>query len=60
MSDDEQYVCTKEEPWEEGKGRAIHPDAKVQFTESDHFDGSDYDYYLCPNCNKRFAVEIGR
>jgi hypothetical protein len=51
MSD--RHVCTKEDPWDESKGRATHPDATIED------DGDVYvDTYDCPHCRKRFKVEV--
>ena len=57
MSD--RYICTKENPWSEDKGMAIHPDAKLAFSEDgSSSSGGSYDRYICPNCNLRFWVTI--
>lgn len=51
MSD--RHICTKEDPWDETKGRAVHPDRIIED------DGDVYvDTYNCPNCGVRFKVEV--
>jgi hypothetical protein len=51
----EMYLCTKEDPWTEEKGkRACHPDA-IELYEDD--DGQ-YARHECPHCKKRFWVEF--
>lgn len=54
----EPYVCTAAEPWTPEKGkRAIHPDAK-DVGETDYGAGEYCVAYKCPNCGKRFEVEL--
>lgn len=51
------YICTKESPWDASKGtRVQHPDA-VDVGEC--LDGC-CDYYKCPNCGRRFTVEVAQ
>jgi hypothetical protein len=53
-------TCTKEKPMPKGDpGRWAHPDAEFLFAEDGSLsDGGSYDRYECPNCGKRFWVEI--
>lgn len=50
----DRFICTKENPWTEDKGRAQHPDAVSAGECSD----SCCDYYRCPHCGLRFTVEV--
>jgi hypothetical protein len=51
---DDYYICTKEDPWNESKGkRATHPDAISVSSYSDYVD-----CYKCPNCGKYFEIEL--
>ena len=55
----DRYICTKEAPWSEDKGRAIHPDAKLQYDKYNGLTGGgDYSRYECPNCGLRFWVTL--
>lgn len=47
------YICTKANPWDETKGKAVHPNAKRVA------DNDDYvDTYQCPDCGIRYKVEV--
>lgn len=53
------YVCTSAEPWTPEKGEyATHPDAREVGDQEDGYPGGDYQRYECPNCGKRFKVEL--
>jgi len=55
---DEPYVCSKDKPWSEDKGRrAIHPDAKY-LGDRDFGAGEYCEKYQCPHCGKIFYVEL--
>jgi hypothetical protein len=51
------HLCTADDPWKEGLGKAIHPDAKLLYTDDAHsLDTAER--YQCPHCDKRFWVEL--
>ncbi len=53
------YVCTKGQPWEEGKGRSIHPEAELFRQVHDNTAiHNDYDVYKCPHCELEFEVTV--
>ena len=53
-----EFECTKKTPWMPGiKEPVRHPDAKL-IDSIDGYPGGDIDIYKCPNCGKRFEVEI--
>jgi hypothetical protein len=56
---EDRYVCTKENPWEPGFGRAMHPDAKY-LKDKDYGDGECTEVYHCPNCDLTFECEIAQ
>lgn len=49
----DRFVCTFRNPWNNSKGRAIHPDAKVIDSGCDCCE-----QYRCPNCGLVFRVEL--
>ena len=58
----ERQICTKENPWnKEQQGRWQHPDA-IEIDEDYGKGGGvadgDFVQYYCPNCNKKFWVEL--
>ena len=52
-------VCTKNQPWKPGKGKAIHPEAILV---ADDYDSTgchdDFSRYRCPHCGLEFTVTI--
>ena len=55
----DRYICTKEEPWTEEKGRSMHPDAVKLFGEYNGLSGGgDYERYECSNCKLKFWVTL--
>lgn len=52
------HICTKEDPWKMGMGRAIHPDAIPQGSQQGGYPSGDIQVYKCPYCNLRFEVEL--
>lgn len=54
----EPYVCTAVDPGTPEKSKlAIHPDAKY-LSATDYGGGEYCEKYECPNCGKRFEVEL--
>jgi hypothetical protein len=53
------FQCTKETPWHEGAtpAQTVHVDAK-EIRQRDGYPGGDIVLYECPNCGKRFEVEL--
>lgn len=57
---DMEIICTAENPWDHVKRkgvRIIHPDAK-EGQQHDGYPAGDYVEYECPNCGKKFEVEL--
>lgn len=58
----ERSICTKENPMPVGsKERWEHPDAIYQGDDYGRGGGvadGDYEIYICPNCDKKFYVEL--
>lgn len=55
------HTCTKDDPWTAEKEKtAVHPDATCVREYDDWFDGSSFEDYECPNCGKKFTVEVPR
>lgn len=49
-------ICTKENPNTNAK---VHPDSIVVYEEYGGLSGGgDYERYECPNCKRRFWVEL--
>lgn len=53
--DDKRFFCTEMQPWDESKGRAVHPDAKSVASDCDCCDK-----YKCPNCGIEFKCEVSQ
>jgi len=58
---DDRHVCIEADPYDRQKHqRSSHPDAKCVYSESDWYDGADYDTFECPNCGLRFTCEVAQ
>ena len=53
------YICTRESPWTEDKGRSTHPDAEY-LRDKDYGLGEVTACYHCPNCGLYFEVELAQ
>jgi len=54
----ERHICTAENPWKSGMGRAIHPDAVAVGEQQDGWPSGDIQSYKCPHCGLQFTVEL--
>jgi len=57
-SDEQIFVCTEEDPWNESKSNsAIHPDAQLMAT-SDFVQWGEWEKqrYKCPHCKTEYDV----
>ena len=50
---EERFVCAKDNPWDNTKGRSVHEDAIVIDSDCDCCEK-----YHCPNCGLDFKVEL--
>ena len=52
------HLCTLEDPWAPGKGRASHPDAREVGEQEEGHPGGDIVTYECPHCGVRWREEL--
>lgn len=55
----ERFVCTADNPWKPGDGRALHPDAEY-LDDTDWGGGEVTADYKCPHCGKFFREELAQ
>ena len=53
-----QFICTKENPWNNQPGPVQHPDAVSTGPQLSGWPSGDIQIYRCPNCNKIFEIEL--
>ena len=52
------HVCSAENPWKPGMGRAEHPDALRIGQQVAGWPSGDVLTYRCPHCGLRFECEL--
>jgi len=50
------HICTMDDPWDDGMGPAVHPDAEFMWDENDGV--NEYDRYICPWCGTQFKETV--
>lgn len=52
------HICTKENPWAPGKGKALHPDAVEVGFQEDGWPSGDLQKMRCPHCGETWKEEL--